>query len=479
MDNRTSFFQWDLNQRLVLSDVEVGTELHFCNPMSKETECLTVFAYEDDGVVYADVPNVILQIPGSFKVYVWPFYTSKYRQYTVISRPKPADYIYEEVEIYTIEQVVKSSIEKELENQVGKRTENDGLIFGDFQNNIADGEFAEAHGKNTKAKAPFATTFGQDTSVYSARGFAGGFNVQLEGEAENTFAWGTGLRSNTRDQILFGRYNVKDPEAVLIIGDGSNDKNRSNAVVIKKDGRIVHKVTETKLLGKKISFTGDSICAGLIDPSIGEKYNYAMLLQEKYGMNVLANIAQGGGTICKTTRYGGSVENFCIAESVNLLPEDSDYVILSGGVNDAAHMVDYEITLGSVQTSYTYPPTISVGKNFAKAFEKMLYDASVRFAGKKIGFISTHQMTNRYSVVRPEEDNFYLIAKKSCGKWGIPFLDLTTSVPPYALIYPRLVGNENDLEKVKKFFVDEGWHPSKLGYETLYLPKLVSWLESL
>lgn len=116
MDNRTSFFQWDLNQRLVLSDVEVGTELHFCNPMSKETECLTVFAYEDDGVVYADVPNVILQIAGSFKVYVWPFYTTKHRQYTVIPRPKPADYIYEEVEIYTIEQVVNEALEKAKES---------------------------------------------------------------------------------------------------------------------------------------------------------------------------------------------------------------------------------------------------------------------------------------------------------------------------------------------------------------------------
>lgn len=116
MDNRTSFFQWDLSQRLVLSDVEVGTELHFCNPMSKETECLTVFAYEDDGVVYADVPNVILQIAGSFKVYVWPFYTSKHRQYTVIPRPKPVDYIYEEVEIYTIEQAVNEALEKAKES---------------------------------------------------------------------------------------------------------------------------------------------------------------------------------------------------------------------------------------------------------------------------------------------------------------------------------------------------------------------------
>ena len=165
-----------------------------------------------------------------------------------------------------------------LSKIAGIATDGGGFVYGDFENNVADGEFAEAHGKNTKAKSPFAVTYGQDTAVYAARGFAGGFGCVLEGEAENSFAWGTGLRSNTRDQILLGRYNVKDPEAVLIIGDGSDDKNRSNAVAIKKDGRIVHKVTESKLLGKKISFTGDSICAGLTDPSIGEVCNYAMLL---------------------------------------------------------------------------------------------------------------------------------------------------------------------------------------------------------
>ena len=88
-------------------------------------------------------------------------------------------------------------------------------------------------------------------------------------------------------------------------------------------------------------------------------------------------------------------------------------------------------------------------------------------------------MAGKYSIMRPEEDNFYLIAKKCCEKWGVPFLDLTTSVPPYGLMYPRIVENESDLEKVEKYFVDDGWHPTRLGYETLYLPKIVSWLESL
>lgn len=114
--DKKKFYQWDLNRRIALSDVEAGTEIDFCNPMSKETKCIPVFAYDENGVVYADVPNVILQIAGIFKVYVWPFHTTQYHQFTVIPRPKPADYIYEEVEIYTIEQVVNEALEKAKES---------------------------------------------------------------------------------------------------------------------------------------------------------------------------------------------------------------------------------------------------------------------------------------------------------------------------------------------------------------------------
>ena len=110
--NKKSFYQWDLNQRLILTDVEVGTEIHFCNPISKDTECLSVFAYEDNGAIYADVPNIILQIAGRFKVYVWPFQTTQYQEITVVSRPKPADYVYTEVEIYSIERAVNEALEK-------------------------------------------------------------------------------------------------------------------------------------------------------------------------------------------------------------------------------------------------------------------------------------------------------------------------------------------------------------------------------
>lgn len=114
--DKNFFYQWDLDQRLALPDVAVGTEIHFCNPNSKETECITVFAKEENGVVYADVPNIILQIAGDFKVYVWPRYTTHYRQILVIARPKPTDYVYTEVEIYTIEEAVNEGLKKAKES---------------------------------------------------------------------------------------------------------------------------------------------------------------------------------------------------------------------------------------------------------------------------------------------------------------------------------------------------------------------------
>ena len=57
-DGRDHFFQWDLNQKLIISDDSV-TEVHFSN---RTTECaLVVEVYEYNGYRVADAPNILLQ----------------------------------------------------------------------------------------------------------------------------------------------------------------------------------------------------------------------------------------------------------------------------------------------------------------------------------------------------------------------------------------------------------------------------------
>ena len=100
---RGSFYQWDLNQRLVFDDVPEKTQVHFSSP-NDEQEALVVLTYSEDEKVYANVPNILLQIPGSITVYVYQLnegrkYTQLKKTFNVLQREKPEDYVYTETEL--------------------------------------------------------------------------------------------------------------------------------------------------------------------------------------------------------------------------------------------------------------------------------------------------------------------------------------------------------------------------------------------
>lgn len=100
---RGSFYQWDLNQRLVFDDVPEKTQVHFSSP-NDEQEALVVLTYSENEKVYANVPNILLQIPGSITVYVYQLnegrkYTQLKKTFNVLQREKPEDYVYTETEL--------------------------------------------------------------------------------------------------------------------------------------------------------------------------------------------------------------------------------------------------------------------------------------------------------------------------------------------------------------------------------------------
>lgn len=97
-------YQWDLNQKVTSNSLKVGDEVHFSN-MSNPTALITI-AYELDGVVVADIPNILLQ--KSYPITVYSMLTTDdinittdERQITVRQRAKPDDYIYTETEVKT------------------------------------------------------------------------------------------------------------------------------------------------------------------------------------------------------------------------------------------------------------------------------------------------------------------------------------------------------------------------------------------
>lgn len=102
-----SVYQWDLNRRLAIRglDYDSAPAIHFSNKKSKEA--LVVQSTIEDGVIYCDVPNILLQEPYDIVGYVCECLDQELTTYETIRIPvkprvKPADYAYEDnVEILT------------------------------------------------------------------------------------------------------------------------------------------------------------------------------------------------------------------------------------------------------------------------------------------------------------------------------------------------------------------------------------------
>ena len=129
-DGRKSFYQWDLNQRLV-DNFKVGDEVHFYN--YRQPTALVVLAYELDGKTVVDVPNALLQTacPITACRYVYDgtsAHTKEECTFAVEQRAKPSDYVYNETELYTITTAVNKALEDaknsgEFKGEQGERGE--------------------------------------------------------------------------------------------------------------------------------------------------------------------------------------------------------------------------------------------------------------------------------------------------------------------------------------------------------------------
>ena len=108
----------------------------------------------------------------------------------------------------------------------------------------------------------------------------------------------------------------------------------------------------------------------------------------------------------------------------------------------------------------------------------MLRQVVIRFAGKKYGYIAVHKMSDLYGSEDPVETSYYHAARLCCQKWGVPFLDLNVSVPPFAYF---TLGSGKDLYTLREAYTlnADGWHPNKQGYEKYYCDKIESWLKTL
>lgn len=104
--NRDTFWQWDTNQKISSRDLKIGDILHFYN--AKQPNALPLKAYEFEGKVVVDVPNILLQNATPVQVYRWvddgtETYTIEEFSFEVKQRPRPGDYVYTETEVLTFQ----------------------------------------------------------------------------------------------------------------------------------------------------------------------------------------------------------------------------------------------------------------------------------------------------------------------------------------------------------------------------------------
>lgn len=116
-DGRDKFYQWDYNQKIITSNLKVGDEIHFFD--RNQTNALVVLAYEFNGAIVADVPNILLTKSSPIKAYrvvrdETCGRTIEEHTFMVKRREKPVDYVYTETEVLNYGSLEKrvSALEK-------------------------------------------------------------------------------------------------------------------------------------------------------------------------------------------------------------------------------------------------------------------------------------------------------------------------------------------------------------------------------
>lgn len=133
-DGRNSFYQWDINQTITSSELAEGDEVHFYNMTLKRA--LVVKAYAKNGVIVADVPNILLQEALAIKAYRYVTigdsrHTLEEYSFPVVARAIPDDYIYTETEILSYEALDKriTKLEENGGGGSGGGSGEDGATF--------------------------------------------------------------------------------------------------------------------------------------------------------------------------------------------------------------------------------------------------------------------------------------------------------------------------------------------------------------
>ena len=130
----------------------------------------------------------------------------------------------------------------------------------------ATNEGSHSEGMWTTASGKGAHAEGWHSVASGAHSHVGGNECISNESAEGAFLHGLYLITSTPYQAVFGEYNKEDPDAAVIVGNGTSEDARNNLFVIKKDGSVEvngeglsAKVVDEIEEGNKTAVTSDAV----------------------------------------------------------------------------------------------------------------------------------------------------------------------------------------------------------------------------
>lgn len=224
----------------------------------------------------------------------------------------------------------------------------------------------------------------------------------------------------------------------------------------------------SKLVGKSVIFTGDSICQATTDDGVGG--GWAKRIGDKNNM-IWQNKGINGGTITDKDVVGSS---FTISDTD--FGTGADYIILEGGTNDADRIGS--IIAGTTPTNYGSFNETGYSDNFTNdkfcgAVEYLLKRVVSSFPSARVGFIIAPKMgvSNDYTKEGNNRRAYFETIIKICRKWGVPVLNLWDE----CTMNPKLASHYTSGQD---YLYTDGQHLTGNGYD-LISPIIESWMETL
>lgn len=112
------FYQWDTDQKLLVSGLNPGDEVHYVSDQLQDDNALVVKVQSDNTAL---VPNKLLQYGGYLSVYAYiraadGSYTKHAEGFYVAHRAKPETYVYTETEVLNYSNLVARIAELETDS---------------------------------------------------------------------------------------------------------------------------------------------------------------------------------------------------------------------------------------------------------------------------------------------------------------------------------------------------------------------------